>query len=302
MHVPVLVAEVMATLRPARGETIADCTLGMGGHAREFLRQTAPDGRLIGLDVDRVQLEHARAALAEFGSRVALHRSNFAGLAKALAAEKLDTVDIIFADLGVSSVQIDDPARGVSYKHDGPLDMRLDDRLKHTAADVLGRISRGELAVALRGLADEPDAARIADEVVRHRGREPITTTRQLVDIVLTAKRLTRRSWRRSADSTAVHPAARTFQALRILTNDELNALAQLLRIAPACLRPGGRIGIISFHSGEDRLVKHALREGLRGGVFDEIAPEVIRPGRPEVRGNPRSASAKYRWARRAMV
>src|SRR5262249_43147704 len=190
----------------------------------------------------------ARSALAELGSRVALHRSNFAGLPKVLAAENLDAVDIIFADLGVSSMQFDDPARGLSYKHDGPLDMRLDDRLQRTAADSLATLSREQLAAALRDLADEPDAGPIADAIVERRSRELLTTTGELVDLILTAKRLTRRSWRKSPHVAAGHPAARTFQALRILTNDELAALAQLARIAPACLRPAGRFGIISFH------------------------------------------------------
>jgi len=300
-HVPVLVAEVMQTLRPAPGELIVDCTLGFAGHAREFLERTAPDGRLVGLDVDGEQLERARERLAAFAPRITLHRGNFAGVPKALAAAGGEAADILFADLGVSSMQIDDPARGLSYKHDGPLDMRLDARNQRTAAALLAAIPRDDLAAALRDLADEPDAERIADAVVARRAHQPLETTRDLVDLVLTAKRLTRRTWRKSPDAAEGHPAARAFQALRILTNDELGALAQLLRTAPACLRPGGRIGIISFHSGEDRIVKHAFREGVRNGIYADINSDVVRPSRDELRDNPRSASAKYRWAIRAM-
>jgi len=300
-HVPVLMAEVMETLMPAPGELVVDCTLGFAGHARGFLQRTAPDGRLIGLDVDGEQLERARETLVSFGERVTLHRGNFAGLPKALAAAGVESTDIIFADLGISSMQIDDPARGLSYKHDGPLDMRLDARTQRTAAALLASIARDELIVALRDFADEPDAERIADAVIDRRARELITTTRELVDLILSSKRLTRRSWRKSSVAAEGHPAARTFQALRILTNDELGALAQLLRTAPACLKPGGRLGIISFHSGEDRIVKHAFREGVRNGVYADMNSDVVRPSRDELRDNPRSGSAKYRWALRAM-
>jgi 16S rRNA (cytosine1402-N4)-methyltransferase len=191
-------------------------------------------------------------------------------------------------------MQIDDPARGLSYKHDGPLDMRLDDRAGRTAADWLARASAAELAAALRDFADEPDADLIAEAVVARRRREPLATTAQLVDLVLAAKGLTRRNWRHAGD---LHPAARTFQGLRILVNDELAALTELLRVAPSCLNPGGRIGIISFHSGEDRLVKRAFREGQEGGLYREVGADVIRPGSVERRDNPRSASARLRWA-----
>lgn len=300
-HVPVLMAEVMETLAPAPGEIVVDCTVGFAGHAREFLERTAPGGRLLGLDVDGEQLERARETLATFGSRVTLHRGNFAGLPKALAAAGLDAADIIFADLGVSSMQIDDPARGLSYKHDGPLDMRLDGRGQRTAAAILATIERDELVAALRDFADEPDAERIADAIIDRRAREPITTTRELTDLILSSKRLTRRSWRKSSVAAEGHPAARAFQALRILTNDELGALTQLLRTAPTSLKPGGRLGIISFHSGEDRIVKHAFREGVRNGIYADINSDVVRPSRDELRDNPRSGSAKYRWALRAM-
>jgi 16S rRNA (cytosine1402-N4)-methyltransferase len=299
-HVPVLVEEIIACLKPAPGDIVVDCTVGYGGHALEFLRRIEPGGKLIALDVDREELERTRRRLARAGVPVSFHRSNFAGIAKVLNREKLDGFDIIFADLGVSSMQVDNPARGMSYKQDGPLDMRMDDRLRRTAADWLNTLPEEELAQALAELADEPDHQRIARLIAARRAAQPIIRTAQLVQIVLEAKGLTAQAWRqqrRQTPSGSLHPAARTFQALRILVNDELGALQELLRAAPYCLHPGGRIGIISFHSGEDRLVKQAFREGLRRGVYESAAPDVIVPTAREIHANPRSASAKFRWA-----
>jgi 16S rRNA (cytosine1402-N4)-methyltransferase len=299
-HVPVLVDEVMSCLRPAPGEVVVDCTVGYGGHAREFLQRIGPAGRLLALDVDSEELERTRRRLAAMNVPVGFHRSNFAGIAKVMSKEKLDGVDIIFADLGVSSMQVDNPARGMSYKHEGPLDMRMDNRLKRTAADLLNTLPEEELAQALRELADEPDHRRIARLVVDRRATEPVTRTSQLVQIIFEAKGMTAQTWReqqRRSHSGSLHPAARTFQALRILVNDELGSLRELLRVAPYCLRPGGRIGVISFHSGEDRLVKQAFRDGLRMGVYESAAPDVIVPTAREIHANPRSASARFRWA-----
>jgi 16S rRNA (cytosine1402-N4)-methyltransferase len=231
---------------------------------------------------------------------VSFHRSNFAGIAKVLRAERLDGYDVIFADLGVSSMQIDNPDRGMSYKHEGALDMRMDDRLPRTGADLLNTLSEEDLSKALRDLADEPDHERIARRIVARRAVEPIRETADLVQTVFEAKELTAETWRRrrgTAKYGSLHPAARTFQALRILVNDELGALRELLRLAPYCLRPGGRIGIISFHSGEDRLVKQAFRDGVRNGIYSSVAKEVIVPTAREMRANPRSTSAKFRWA-----
>jgi 16S rRNA (cytosine1402-N4)-methyltransferase len=299
-HVPVLVEEVMACLRPGPGDVVVDCTVGYGGHAREFLRRIAPGGRLIGLDVDAAELERTRRRLDQTDVPVSLYRSNFAGIAKILSQEKLDGFDIVLADLGISSMQIDNPARGMSYKHEGPLDLRMDDRLPQTGADLLNRLSEEELSQALWELADEPDHAKIARLIVTQRAIEPITRTSQLVQLIFDAKGLNPQTWRRQrreVESGSLHPAARTFQALRILVNDELGSLRQLLRLAPYCLHPGGRIGIISFHSGEDRLVKQAFRAGVRDGTYASAAEEVITPGPQEIRANPRSASAKFRWA-----
>jgi 16S rRNA (cytosine1402-N4)-methyltransferase len=302
-HIPIMVAEVLAALRPTPGETVADVTLGYGGHAQALLAATAPDGRLIGLDLDGAQLAATGQRLGQLvdPTRLRLHHSHFAGLPKVLAAEGLAGVDVLFADLGVSSMQIDDPARGFSYKRDGPLDMRMDPRRPRTAADVLRTITLDELAEALRALADEPAHQAIAQAIVRSRAARPIARTGDLVDVVLAAVGLTRRTWRTAAEASGLHPAARTFQALRILVNDELQGLEQLLRVAPWCLRPGGRLGILTFHSGEDRRVKHALRDGLRDGVYAQIADEPLRPSPAERHANPRSSAAKLRWAVRAV-
>jgi 16S rRNA (cytosine1402-N4)-methyltransferase len=297
-HVPILVEEVMECLRPAPGDIVVDCTVGHGGHASEFLKRIGPTGRLIAMDVDGVELERTGRRLSRGDVPVRLHRSNFAGIAKVLRRENLAGVDIIFADLGLSSMQIDNPDRGMSYKREGPLDMRMDDRLKQTGADLLRTLSEQELAKALLELADEPDHEKIARRIVAQRAVRPITQTSELVQAVLDAKGLTIETWRRQREKLgSLHPAARTFQALRILVNDEFSALKAFLRVAPNCLRPGGRIGIISFHSGEDRLVKHAFREGYRSGVYESTAREVIVPGTREIRENPRSTSAKFRWA-----
>ncbi|MGE5293337.1 MAG: 16S rRNA (cytosine(1402)-N(4))-methyltransferase RsmH [Solirubrobacterales bacterium] len=297
-HIPILVEEVMECLRPAPGEIVVDCTLGYGGHASEFLKRIGPTGKLIGLDIDGSELERTGQRLAQQGASVSLHRSNFAGIAKVLKQENLAGVDVIFADLGVSSMQIDNPERGMSYKHEGPLDMRMDDRLQRTGADLLRTVSEQDLAKALEEFSDEPDAQKIARRIVELRAKRPVTQTSQLVQAVFDAKRLTPETWKQQRDRLgSLHPAARTFQALRILVNDEMSALKAFLQKAPLCLKPGGRIGVISFHSGEDRLVKHAFRDGYRSGVYESTAREVIVPGNKEIRENPRSASAIFRWA-----
>ncbi len=299
-HVPILLREVLEHLAPRPGDVVADATLGYGGHAEAFLGAIGSTGRLIGFDVDAEQLQRTGERLARLGGNVSLHRGNFAGIGKALGEEGLDGYDIVFADLGVSSMQLDDPQRGFSYKHDGPLDMRMDDRLQRTAADVLATIDEGELAAALTELSDEPDAERVARALVTR--RTPLTRTLELADAVLAAKGISPQQWRKikTENPGELHPAARTFQTLRILVNDELGALRALLRTLPWCLRPGGRAGILTFQSGEDRLVKHAFRDGLRDGTYEAISDEVIRPAPPEVHANPRARPAKFRWAVRS--
>jgi len=299
-HIPVLTEEVLACLRPAPGEVVVDCTVGYGGHAAEFIKCIGPTGKLIAFDVDNAELEHTRRRLSNAGAPVSFYRSNFAGIANILNKEKLDGYDVIFADLGVSSMQIDNPARGMSYKNEGPLDMRMDDRLKKTGADLLNTLPEEDLSGAFNELADEPDHQKIAHWIVNQRAVQPITATSQLVRLIFAVKGLTEKTWRRrqlTSKFGSLHPAARTFQALRILVNDEIGSLRELLRVAPYCLRPGGRIGIISFHSGEDRLVKRSFRDGARNGTYQSAARNVIVPRIKEITSNPRSASAKFRWA-----
>ncbi len=298
-HIPVMTQEVLDCLKPAQGDIVADCTLGYGGHASEFIKRIGPAGKLVALDVDAAELERTKERLNK-PANVSFHRSNFAGIANAMNNEKLDGFDIIFADLGLSSMQIDDPDRGLSYKNNGPLDMRMDDRLKQTAADLLNALSKKELAMALWELSDETNHQQIAHQIVTCRQDQPITQTDQLVQIVFDAKGINQKAWRqrhRTEKKRSLHPAALTFQAMRMLVNDEIGCLKELLRLAPYCLKPGGRIAIISFHSGEDRIVKHSFRDGFKNGIYKATAREVIVPENKEINKNPRSASAKLRWA-----
>ena len=292
-HRPIMVAEILEVLQPRPGATAADCTLGFGGHAREILARIQPGGRLIGLDADPLELPRTEARLRALGfgpEAFAAHRSNFAGLPKVLAAEDLgDGVDLLLADLGVSSMQLDDPARGFSVKADGPLDMRMNPRRGQPASALLEKTGAGELAALLEEAADEPHAAALAQALA---GRS-FATTLELAGAI-------RRVLGNRAEEQVALSIRRVFQALRIAVNEEFTALDTLLRNLPACLRPGGRAAILTFHSGEDRRVKKAFEAGLRNGVYAEIAREVTRPGPEECRANPRSIPAKLRWAVRA--
>jgi 16S rRNA (cytosine1402-N4)-methyltransferase len=291
-HRPIMVAEILEVLAPQPGEVAVDCTLGYGGHAQELLTRIQPAGRLLGLDADPIELPKTEARLraAGFGPEVfTAHRSNFAGLPQVLAAAGLAGADLLLADLGVSSMQIDDPARGFSVKLAGPLDMRMNPSRGQPAAALLEKIRPAALAEMLRENADEPQAEELAAVLA---GRNFSTTT-ALADAIRSAiPRLPR-----EAADLAVR---RVFQALRIAVNDEFSALDTWLRHVPACLNPGGRVAVLTFHSGEDRRVKKAFAAGRREGVFAAIANEVIRPTSTEQNANPRSTAAKLRWARRS--
>ncbi|HUJ71776.1 MAG TPA: 16S rRNA (cytosine(1402)-N(4))-methyltransferase RsmH [Verrucomicrobiae bacterium] len=292
-HRPIMVAEILDVLRPQPGEVAADCTLGYGGHARELLSKLQPGGRLIGLDVDPIELPKTEARLraAGLGPEIFVaHRSNFAGLPKVLGLEQLAGVDLILADLGVSSMQLDDPHRGFSVKFEGPLDMRMNPQRGQPAAALLRKISADALAVLLTENADEPHARTLADVLA---GRTFSTTT------ALTHA-VHRALLRAATDEERDESIRRVFQALRIAVNDEFSALDNFLRNLPACLNPGGRVAILTFHSGEDRRVKKAFEAGLRDGMYADIAHEVIRPTPAERHDNPRSSPAKLRWARKA--
>ena len=290
-HRPIMVAEILAVLRPQPGDIVADCTLGYGGHARELLAKILPGGRLIGLDVDPIELPKTEARLRElgFGPDVCTtHRSNFAGLPKVLAAENMAGVDVILADLGVSSMQIDDPGRGFSVKFDGPLDMRMNPQRGQPASVLLQRLSAAGLAGLLVANADEPHAALLAGNLAG----------RSFAGTAALAKEVRRVLFGKVLDDELDNAVRRVFQALRIAVNDELGALDTFLRNLSGCLKPGGRVAILTFHSGEDRRVKKAFEAGLQAGAYAEIASEVIRPTPAERHDNPRSIPAKLRWVR----
>lgn len=301
-HKPVLLAEVLAALEPKPGHTVVDCTLGFAGHAVELLQRIAPDGLLIGTDLDPGNVEPARAKLDAVGGLFALHHSNFAGLAHILAAEGANGVDGLLADLGMSSMQVDDRDRGFSFMRDGPLDMRMDRSRGRTGVELLGSLSEEELAACFRELGDEPQAQAIAAAIVRQRATKPVERTKELRELIAAAApvRIDRMPGAPPERKQMLAPVTRVFQSLRILVNRELANLQQLLRVLPEVLKPGGVAAIISFHSGEDRLVKAAFRDGERAGVYSVVAADAIRPAFEERRANPRSRSAKLRWARRA--
>ena len=298
-HRPIMVREIMQVLAPQPGEVAVDCTLGYGGHARELLAAVQPDGRLLALDADPIELPKTEARLRSLGfppESLIVRRSNFAGVAALITAESPDGADVLLADLGLSSMQIDDPSRGFTFKADGPLDMRMNPSRGESAAALLARIDRAKLATLLEENADEPRAAQIAAAIMFAQSREPLTTTQALAEIVRDiVARLPQRGDEKPDDAVR-----RVFQALRIAVNDEFGVLDMLLRNLPFCLKPGGRAAILSFHSGEDRRVKLAFKQGLRDGLYSSIADDVVRASPAEQRANPRSSSAKLRYAVRA--
>ncbi len=296
-HRPVLLDEVLEALRPGPGAVVVDCTLGWAGHAVELLRRVGPTGRLIGLDLDAENLPRARERLAAVGPPFSVHHGNFAGLPTVLAAEEITAVDGLLADLGMSSMQVDDPERGFSYVRDGPLDMRMDRSRGRSAAQLLASLPREELARALREWGDEPEAERLAALLSDAARAGQLQRTSDVARLLLGEEK----TWRLhpAKGHWQSHPAARTFQALRILVNRELANLEQLLRVLPSILKPGGRAAFISFHSGEDRLVKAAFRNGWHQGIYAAISAEPIRVKFAERTANPRSRSAKLRWARK---
>ena len=300
-HIPIMPEEIIATLKPKPSDIIADCTLGYGGHARQLARYIGKTGKIIGLDVDGSELEKTQKRLAAIEPALVTYQTNYANIAKVMKKEAIDGFDIIFADLGVSSMQVDDPSLGISYKHKGPLDMRMNKSLEYTGADLLNSLNCEELSNALLEFSDEPDHQEIAEAIIRQRKLSPITQTGQLVRLVFKVKKITQKQWDidRKKRFNSLHPAARTFQSLRILVNDELDSLKQLLKLAPQCLANGGRIGIISFHSSEDRLVKRSFKENKTSGIYTVTSPAPLVPRRKEIMQNPRSSSAKFRYAQK---
>jgi 16S rRNA (cytosine1402-N4)-methyltransferase len=287
-----MVAEVLEHLEPARGGVFVDCTVGLGGHARALLEGGA--ARLIGLDRDPAALEHARTALGSYGERVELVHSDYRALDDVLDARSVGEVNGILADLGVSSMQLDDPGRGFSFRRDEPLDMRMDTTAGPTAAEAIRGADERTLADVIYEFGEERHARRVARAIVEQGARAPIATTGQLADIVRRA--IPRKGF------TRIDPATRTFQALRIWVNRELDGLDAFLGRAVRRLAPGGRIVVITFHSLEDRIVKHtfrALQAAGETGLTIRTKRPVI-PGESEVERNPRARSAKLRAGQRA--
>jgi 16S rRNA (cytosine1402-N4)-methyltransferase len=300
MHRPICVREILALLDPRPGELGLDATLGFGGHAQEILPRLLPGGRLFGVDVDPLELPRTEARLRGLGfdeSVLVTRRMNFAAL-PTLLAEAGSGFDFVLADLGVSSMQIDNPARGFSFKADGPLDLRLDPGAGQPASALLQSVTRQQLRDLLVDNADEPFAAPLAAAL---QGQYLETTTQLAALVRQTLRTVLPRGMPLAEREAETRKALqRTFQALRIAVNDELGALDRFLAQLPACLKPGGRVALLSFHSGEDRRVKKAFQAGERAGVYARVAPAFVRPAVEEQRANPRSSSAKLRWAVKA--
>ena len=290
-----MVEEVLRCLRPTAGHVAVDCTLGGGGHAQAILEHIQPGGRLIGFDSDHLELSRTEARLraAGFDDEIFVARhGNFARLPELLAAEGVAAADVILADLGVSSMQVDDPARGFSYQP-GPLDMRMNPSHGEPAWLLLDRLGEDALAALLTDNADEPHAGLIATLVKQ----QPVKTTHALERVVRLGLNKALPHLEKAAVKMSVR---RTFQAIRIAVNDEFAALEALLRSLPQSLAPGGRAAMLTFHSGEDRRVKRAFQAGARAGVYSAVAGAVIRSTKEETFSNRRAAAAKLRWAVRA--
>ena len=291
-----MVAEVLQHLRPAAGDVAVDCTLGGGGHALAILERLQPGGRLIALEVDPIELPRTEARLREAGfdrGTFVAHHANFSAVPQILATAGVAAADGILADLGVSSMQHDSPERGFSFRGVGPLDMRMDPSRGETAAQLIARLDEESLVTLLTTNADEPRAALIAGILKR----ELPDTTHALTRLVRIGLTVALPDLPKADVKMSVR---RTLQALRITVNDEFAALEGVLAVLPQCLKPGGRVVLMTFHSGEDRRVKKAFQAGLRAGVYSAVADQVVRSTKQETFANRRASSAKLRWAVRA--
>jgi len=286
-HLPVLVDEVTFLLRPRRGGWVVDGTIGMGGHAERLLEAGGEGTRVLGIDSDPEALERAHQRLARFGDRVRLRHGSFRDVGAHAEEAGISRAASVLLDLGLSSYQLDASGRGFSFQKDEPLDMRFDPTRGRTAADLLADATEAELARILFEYGEERHARRIAKRIVERRRRSPLMTTTALVEAV-------KAGVPRAAGSRRTHVATRSFQAIRMAVNDEPDALRQALNAAPVLLERGGRLGVISFHSGEDRAVKRAFR-ALEAADFVELEPSPVTASDPEVSGNPRARSAKLR-------
>jgi 16S rRNA (cytosine1402-N4)-methyltransferase len=298
-HEPVLCGPVMQFLQPRAGETVLDLTLGHGGHSLLLAQAVGPSGRLIALDVDPQNIERARARLEAAGvmnggPRIHLFRANFSEFQQVLAELDVARVDVIFADLGVSTDQLLDAQLGLTFSEDAPLDMRLDDRLPRSASDLVNALTENELSDILFFNSQERFSRRIAKRICQVRREGRIRRTSELVRIVCSAMGV-----HGHGHHEKIHPATRTFLALRMAVNHEAENLQALLTAAPKRLSEGGRIGVISFHSGEDRLVKQDFLARQRDGVYEISTKKPVTPTPEEMHRNPRSRSAKLRVAMR---
>jgi 16S rRNA (cytosine1402-N4)-methyltransferase len=293
-HRPVMVQEILEVLAPGPGAIAVDCTLGYGGHAQEILARISPGGRLLGLDADPIELPKTEARLRSLGygpEVFSAYRSNFAGLPQVLAKAGWTGADLILADLGVSSMQIDDPSRGFSTKQAGPLDMRMNPARGQSASALLRGTDAAKLARLLEENSDEPQAERLAAALAG----KSFPTTLSLASAI-------RSELSHYSEEAVELTIRRVFQALRIAVNDEFSALDALLRQLPSCLNPGGRVAILTFHSGEDRRVKKSFAAGRDAGLYSQVSDEVMRPTAAERNANPRSSAAKLRWVQRSAV
>jgi 16S rRNA (cytosine1402-N4)-methyltransferase len=296
MHRPIMVSEILDALQLVPGNVAVDCTVGYGGHAGEMLLAIQPGGKLLGVDADPIELAKTAVRLRTLvadNTCIELRRMNYAGLTAFLAEQAPDGVDALLADLGVSSMQLDDPARGFSFKFDGPLDMRMNPQRGLPASEWLFTIDQDTLSEILFENSDEASAEMIAPAILRAHAKKPLRTTLALVQVI-------RSSVSKLSDPDQDMTVRRVFQALRIAVNDELRSLDAFLRQLPYWMRKGGRIAILTFHSGEDRRVKFAFKQGFQDGLYSYISTEVIRASAAEQRSNGRSSSAKLRVAIRS--
>ncbi len=299
MHISICVQEILTFLQIKPGMKGLDATLGYGGHSRKMLEALQGRGHLYALDVDPIEIVKTTKRLREAGFSEEIFTpisENFANVDR--VAEQYGSFDFLLADLGVSSMQIDNPERGFSYKQEGPLDLRLNPQNGEPASERLQKMNREEIEGMLIDNSDEPYAAEIARAIAgRNRKGQKIDTTTKLAELIGETLAFLPEKERKEAVKKS---CARVFQALRIDVNSEFEVLEAFLTKLPSCMAPGGRIAILTFHSGEDRLVKRAFKEGKKAGIYSEVAEDVIRPSSEECAKNPRAKSTKMRWAVRA--
>jgi len=286
-HIPVMCKEVLEFLNPGPGSIIVDATIGCGGHAKPILERVRPSGQLIGIDQDQQAIESTRENLKEFSDSLFLVNENFKDLEKILKGLKVEKIDGILFDLGVSSIQLDTPDRGFGIRHNAPLDMRMDGKNKISAFDLVNNLPFEELSRILKEYGEERFHARIARAIVEQRKRRLITTTRELSDLVVRAQA--------SHKFYKIHPATRTFQAFRIAVNNEINSFEVALKECVRFLNPGSRICVLSYHSLEDRIAKHTFRNLEKEGQVRRLTKKPMRPFQAELAQNPRARSAKLR-------